>query len=349
MGVFSQSAHPPRAWMEMEGGASPTFHGGPAESCAEDIPLYVKPNPAQAPDAPRTISASPPFPTLNTCLGENESRQELLAKLRKRLNFSLVEAWVPAENDPTTFIYGEQYCDSIEPASEMAQFVTRSRQHIVREGIGMPGACISSREVVVVHALDTCDFFARRSEAQQLGFVGAISVPVFSDDGRDVVAVAVFFASVSLKVASNMGWERLTDFLQREWRGSPSPSLASKQAEPEPPCRSPTQAIEQVRRSLSECDLALSNDLMELLWKVGQEQAASGDPQGCLVANTFRDWCARQPDAQLEHWLNVHMGVVEVVRRLPGNPGGLPASPEATKMIRRASGAWSEEEGRVSR
>ena len=78
----------------------------------------------------------------------------------------------------------------------------------------------------------------------------------------------VFFASVSLKVASNMGWERLTDFLQREWRGSPSPSLTSKQAEPEPPCRSPTQAIEQVRRSLSECDLALSNDLMELLWKV---------------------------------------------------------------------------------
>ena len=46
--------------------------------------------------------------------------------------------------------------------------------------------------------------------------------------------------------------------------------------------------------------------------QVGQEQAASGDPQGCLVANTFRDWCARQPDAQLEHWLNVHMGVVEV-------------------------------------
>ena len=39
--------------MEMKGGASPTFHGGPAESGTEDIPLYVKLPPAQAPDVPR--------------------------------------------------------------------------------------------------------------------------------------------------------------------------------------------------------------------------------------------------------------------------------------------------------
>ena len=70
-------------------------------------------------------------------------------------------------------------------------------------------------QVVVVHALDTCDFFARRGEAQQFGFVGAISVPVFSDDGRDVVAVAVTLpASFRLQLTSCL-WPTLTYIKQR--------------------------------------------------------------------------------------------------------------------------------------